>query len=179
MRFCEAPQCTYWDQISTEIRWVDGGGGARSSSSEWLGIWWGDLSKIGNRRRITAGKQAGEQSNLEAGLSFELCGREATVYVQSCWLKTLRIGWRVESGRFQIWIYWLSTLGSNLRLPSCIWESPFMLHACWPTFRTITFKFMFSDSQYPNAVYCTSFWFKWTPKFLAYAREKLRMEMAL
>lgn len=76
--------------------------GARSSYSEWPGIWWGDLSKIGNRRRITAGKQAGEQSNLEAGLFFELCGREATVYMQSCWLKTLRIRWRVESGRFQI-----------------------------------------------------------------------------
>lgn len=151
--------------------------GVRSSSSEWLGIWWGDLSKIGNRRRITAGKQAGEQSNLEAGLFFERCGREATVYTQSCWLKTLRIGWRVECGRFQIWIYWLSTLGSNLRLSICIWESPFMLHACWPTFRTITF--MFSENLYPNAVYCAPFWFKWTLKFLAYAREKLRMEMAL
>lgn len=87
--------------------------GARSSYSEWLGIWWGDLSKIGNRRRITAGKQAGEQSNLEAGLFFELCGREATVYMQSCWLKTLRIGWRVEGfkSRSTGCQPWVATLG--------------------------------------------------------------------
>lgn len=49
--------------------------------------------------------EAGGQSHLEAWLLSELCGREGSVYMQSCWLKTLRMGWRVDYGRFPIWIY--------------------------------------------------------------------------
>lgn len=124
-----------WPSVEWEMR-VDSWGFGREA---WARYWIG---------RVTDGKL-----RQEISLAWKLiCGREATVYTQSWWLRMLRMGWRewsregFKSGSITCWL-WAATSGCLI-----LFRRHTMLYTHWLSFRIITP--VFSESQHTSYALC-------------------------